>query len=371
MASKGQTYEQLETAFRHGNFKPLYFLYGQERFLIEELERMVIDRALAPHERDFNLDIVYGAEAEASAVLGLCTSYPVMANRRVVVVRSFEKLKENRLFTRYAEQPNETAIVVVTCTGKPNLSAHPYRALKQHAVWAEFKPLYQNQLPGWIDRHVKALGYRIEPQAVQMLTDYVGTNLQAAVAEIDKLITYAGERKTLAADDVVRASGQTREFNVFELQKAIGEGRYPDALRITERLLQQASNRRGEALMIVSVLTSYFTKLWKLIGCRSRRVPEKAMAERVGISPFFIQEYLRSLQRYEGPTIERAFRTLLAADFELKGGASRDERLILTLMLRRMMAEPLAEPAAGQPMPERLRSGGRISGRAPVLSRDL
>ena len=89
--------------------------------------------------------------------------------------------------------------------------------------------------------------------------------------------------------------------------------------------------------MIVSILTAYFSKLWKLTVCQAQRLPEKAMAARIGVSPYFIKEYLKSLQRYTPAAIERAFATLLAADFELKGGGSRNERLILGLMLQRLM----------------------------------
>lgn len=345
MSNTGLSYEQLETAFRHRNYKPLYFLFGEERFLIEELQRLLLTHALAPHERDFNLDIVYGAEAEAPAVLSLCAGYPMMAERRVVVVRDFEKLKDNQLFTAYAERPNPTAVVLLACGTKPNLSAHPYRALKQHAAWAEFKPLYENQMPGWIQKRVQAQGYRIEPEAVQMLADFVGTNLQAAVVEIDKLITYAAPRQTLTADDVVHASGQTREFNVFELQRAVGETRLADALRIADRMLQQASNARSECLMMISVLTGFFTKLWKLGVCQAKRMPEPAMAARIGVPPFFIKEYLFSLRRFGPEAIERAFAALLAADFELKGGSGRDERLVLMLALRRLVPEAASTAA--------------------------
>jgi DNA polymerase-3 subunit delta len=347
MAKTGHAYEQLEAAFRHQNFKPLYFFYGAERFLMDALQELLIAHGVAEHERDFNLDIVYGADTDAGSVLALCASYPVMAARRVVIVRDFDKLKENRSFASYAAQPNPTAVVLLLCNGKPNLSTQPYRALKQQAVWSEFKPLYDNQLPGWIQQRVKQLGYQIAPDAVQMLADYVGTSLQNAASEIDKLVTYAGPRRRLQADDVLFASGQTREFNVFELQRAIGEGRHPDALRITERLLHQASNTRGEALMIVSVLTGYFTKLWKLTLCRARRIPEKAMAARVGVSPYFIKEYLQSLRYYDLTTIEKAFAALLAADFELKGGANRDERLVLNLALQRLMPNDVRRMTMG------------------------
>ena len=339
MATKGLTYDQLETAFKHGNFKPLYFLYGTERFLMDELQRFLIENALAAHERDFNLDIVYGAEAEAGQVLGLCASYPAMAQRRVVIVRDFDQLKDNKRFVTYCEQPNPTAVVALICGRKPNLSAHPYRALKDKAAWAEFKPLYDNQVPGWINARLKLRGIQAQPEAIQRMADYLGTDLRSIESEIEKLITYCGDQKVISGDDVVRASGQTRDFNVFELQKALGQGQYPEALRITERLLLQASNPKSEALMIVSVLTSYFNRLWKLLFLKQKNLPNKSLAPRVGISPYFIQEYLLSLRRFDRQKIANAFASLLAADYELKGGANRDTRLILTLLIRRLVPE--------------------------------
>lgn len=337
MAVDNRTYEQLATAFRHKNFAPLYFLYGEERFLADELQEVLLANALAPHERDFNLDIVYGNESDAQSVMALCASYPVMAERRVVIVRDFESLKDNRMFKQYAEQPNPTAVVVLLCGSKPNLSMHPYRALREHAVSMEAKPLYDNQMPRWIKRRAEAEGYDITPEAVRMLADYVGTNLRRATGELEKLTTFTGERETITADDVVHASGQTRDFNVFELQRAIGERRRADAFRIAERMLQQASNARGEALMIVAVLNAYFAKLWKLCACDSG-MSDNAKAGRIGVPPFFIKEYLASLRRYAIPSIEAAFSALLAADYELKGGSSRSERLVMTLTLKKIMA---------------------------------
>lgn len=333
MADTGLAYEQLETAFRNDNFKPLYFLFGEETFLIDELQRMLVEGALTPAQHAFNLDVVYGAEAEAGAVLSLCAGYPAGAERRVVIVRDFDKLRGNRAFKEYAERPNPHAVVLLACASKPNLSAHPYRALREHAAWGHFKALYDNEVPGWIKRRAEAAGCRIEPQAVRMLAEYVGTDLRAIDSEVEKLRVFAGERDVLTGDDVIRASGQTREHNVFELQKALGEGRPYDALRVAGRMLRRATNAQGEALMIVAVLTSYVTKLWK-VPRGARRMSNNKLASIVGVSPYFVQEYVAGARRFGPAGLRRAFSALLAADYELKGGAARDPRLVITLLLR-------------------------------------
>lgn len=337
MASKGLTYEQIMAAVQRNDLAPLYFLFGDESFLVDEIQAAVLENALQPHERDFNLDIVYGSDADAQQVITLCAGYPVMAQRRVVIVREFEKLKDNRLFMTYAERPNPTAIVLLLCSGRPNLATHPYRALRQHAAWAEFKPLRTKDLPRWIEARVRRAGYAIQPAALHMLGDFLGTDLRSAASEIEKLIAFAGERTQITADDVLRASGQTREFSVFELQKAVGEQRFTDAVRISERLLLQAANPTGEALMIVAILTSFYTKLWRMLPCMAERMPERAMAGHIGVNPYYIGEYVGALQRLGVGGIERAFGALLAADYELKGGAIRDSRAIMLLLLTRLI----------------------------------
>ena len=340
----GPSYDDLATAFRHQNFDPLYFFFGEETFLIDELQDLLIEEALAPSQHDFNLDIVYGSEAEASQVIGLCQGFPAGAPKRVVVVREFEKLENNRQFKAYAQQPNPQSIVLLACTTKPNLSAHPYRALKEQATWSEFQSPYDNEMPGWIQDYVQGRGYEIDPRANQMLADYVGTDLQRAASEIEKLMTFAGDRTRLTADDVLAASGQTREFNVFELQAAIGEGRHADAERIATRILQQASNPRGEAIMMVAVLNGYFDKLWKLQAPEAQRENKYDIASRIGVPPFFADEYRQAAQRYDRAALADAYSALLAADYELKGGASRDAALVVTLLLRRLLPRA-ARPA--------------------------
>ena len=334
----GAAFEDLVTTFRHGRFAPLYFFYGEEGWFIDELQRLAVEHAVAPHERDFNLDVVFGPEANAQSVLSQCAQFPMMAERRLVVVRGFEKLADNGLFKSYAEAPNPQAVVLLLCHSKPNTSAHPYRALKEHATWANFEPLKERQLPGWVEGQFRAKKVETEAGAAQMLAEMSGPDLRALAAEVDKLVTYVGERRRVERDDVLRAAGHSAEQNPFELQNALAAGDIPRALTIADALLAQAGNRRGEALKIIGLLSAYVAKLWKLTGCLASGVPESQWAGQIGVPPFYIRDYAQAARRFGAPTLRRAFEALLAADLELKGASHRDERLILTLALRRIAA---------------------------------
>ncbi len=359
------TFEQVETAFRARNFKPLYWFYGDETYLIDEAQRLLVEHALAPHERDFNLDIVYGAEAEGVEVLARCSAYPMMAERRVVLVRDFEKMKGNALFQAYAERPNPTAVVLLACRTRPNLNTQPFRALKAHAAWGEFKALKPREVSGWLTRRIKAAGKALDGEASALLADLIGTDLQTAASEADKLVAHVGDRRAVTTADVLAAAGQSREFNVFELQKAVGDGRYPDSLTIAERLLQQASNPTGEALRIVALLSAYVTKLHRLFPLLGAHRRDDALAAEIGVPPFFVKDYAAAATRMGARRLDDAFGALLAADYELKGGTNRDARLVLLLLLRRLTG-PVSGPSASSHRPPAARAGAAGARSAPA-----
>ena len=334
----GAAFDDLVTGFKNGQFAPLYFFYGEEGWFMDALHALAVEHALAPHERDFNLDVVFGPEATAAAVLAQCAQFPMMAPRRLVVVRGFEKLDDNRQFQAYAAAPNPHAVVVLLCNAKPNVSAHPYRALKEHAVWSNFEPLKPNALPSWVERRFRARRVETEAGAAAVLAEMSGPDLRSLDAEVDKLVTYVGERARVTRDDVLRAAGHSAEQNPFELQDALGRGDLPAALGIADALLSKAGNRAGEAIRIVALLAAHLTKLWKLTGCLAAGVPEREWTRQTGIPPFFLRDYVPPAKRYGDRGVRRALEALLAADLELKGGSHRDERLVLALALRRAVA---------------------------------
>lgn len=346
MAASVYSYEQLRAAFEKGQFEPLYLFHGEERLLKVELQDVLVQNALALHEQDFNLDVIYGHESDAAQVLARCAGYPMMAERRVVLVREFDKLPENRSFAGYAEAPNPHAVVVLVVGGKANFSTHPYRALKAHAALCEFKKLDGRALPRWTAERARDAGCELDPDAAQMLIDLVGGELSDLASEVDKLVTFVADRKRITPEDVLVASGQTREHNIFELQRAVAEGRYEDSLRITDRLLQRSPNPKGEALRILGVLGLFFLKLWRVAGARAQGASNQEMAKLANVPAYYLKEYTRALRRFGHRQFESAFSALLSADYELKGGSARDERLILYLMLERILQPVRAARAA-------------------------
>lgn len=322
------------TAFKNKAFKPVYYFYGEEKYLIYRLQRLLVEEALQPHEHDFNLSIIYGPEAEGKNVVAECASYPVMAERRVVLIREFEQMPGNELFVSYTKKPNPASIVLISSSGKGN--TNPYRAIAAQAESAKFDALPDRALPGWITREVESHGYAIKPDAAQVLAQLAGGGLRTMATEIQKLLSFVGDRTDILAEDVLEVAGHSREFNVFELQRKVEQREFAESAQIMERMLHVSSNARGMSLMTVSVLSSYFNKLSKLAGRNGRGIAPGELAKMIGVPRYYLKEYQAALKRFPPADREAAFNALLAADSELKGGSERDERLILALLLRRL-----------------------------------
>jgi len=339
-------YRDLKKDFEAGRFKPVYLFYGAEPYFPDQLQQILIDHTLPPEDRDFNLDVVYGPDIAAKDVLGICQMAPMLTERRVVIIRAFDQLKGNKLFTTLAKWPNPAAIVFLVCETRPRFNADPFRTLKNTpkiAKVVEFAPLWRSQVGPFLREYASSRGCKLEKSAGQLLIEFLGTRLALLVQEIEKLITYVGvsETRVITKQDVLQASGQTREINIFELQDAITDRRRVEAHRIAEQLLLGASSRRGEVLKILAVLNSHFLKLWKLHGCPPHGLKPADITERTGIPYTMIYKYRQAARNWPLPEIERAMQLFLSVDSEIKGFSKRSPRVIMTLLITRLLSEPL------------------------------
>jgi DNA polymerase-3 subunit delta len=343
VAKESVTYDDLIASLKSRKFQPLYLLYGEEDFLVEEATQAIIEAALGPHERQFNLDVLTGSEADIRHVIAIASSFPMMAERRVVALREVDKLnaRELDLLTAYAEQPSPTTSLVLAA-GKADMRKNPFAMIRRSGCAVECKPLYEDKLPAWIDARIHAKQRTITPEASKMLVAYVGTSMRGLNNEIDKLLLYLQDKQTITADDVSAVVGMSKEYTVFELQKAIGLGDLARAAEILQHMLDAGEN----VPFILIMLTSYFVALWKLHDLRRRGASERAMASEARISPYFLREYLGALDRYAPHQIEDAFLALAEADVQVKTTSS-DPRQVMHVLLVRLLAGA-GEAASGE-----------------------
>lgn len=339
MAKGGLTYEGLLDQIARNQIGPLYLFFGPEDFLISEATEKIIARVLSDEQRSFNLDVLYGSDVDAQHVVSVALSYPVTAERRVVVVREFDKLSGRELLGKYAESPPATTVLVLI-SAKTDFRKKPFSTLQKKAILVEFPALRESELFGWVMKRVKSQGRTIDPDACRLFASHVGDALREAQHELDKVYLYAGDRSTITVDDVSAVVGVTRDFNVFELQRAIGGRNVARATEILHRMLEA-----GESpTVIIIMLTRYFAALWKLTDARRRRASEGQLASEAGVHPRFVQEYLNALDVFGLADVERAFTILAATDEQLKS-TTADPVLLMQVMVVNLMKQHEAAAA--------------------------
>jgi len=314
-----------------GPVSPVYFLYGGEDFLAEEATGAIVRAALRGLEREFNLDLFRVGDADIREILAIASSFPMMADRRVVVLRDIEKLTARDLepLVSYLGAPSPSTTLIVV-GGKLDMRKKPYLDLKRRWPSVECKTPYENELPGWVEGRVRKAGRRISADASRLLVAYVGASLRGLQSELDKLFTYMGDKESISVDDVGSVVGFSREFSVFELQRAIGSRDRRRAAEILERMLEM-----GQSVpFILVMLTSYFNSLWKAETLRRRGLSQSDMASELQMSPYRVRELAAALKQFSLEEIEQAFCLLAAADLEVKTTSAGPRQVMHPLLAR-------------------------------------
>ena len=256
MAARGITYDEVLRDVKAKKIAPVYYLMGDEDYYIDRLSDTVVDATLTPDERDFNLDIVYGAEVDIDKVIELAHAYPMMAERRVVLVREAQAIRSLEGLESYlAHLTPSTVLIFCHKHGKLDMRKTVAKAIQQVGVLFESKRLYDNQLPPFISHYLSQHGADIEPQAVQMIAGHVGSDLSRLTTEMDKLLLALPQGNRVVSTALVEEqTGMSKDFNDFELQAALASR---NIFRANQIVKYYQGNPRS--FFITKTLSSLFT----------------------------------------------------------------------------------------------------------------
>lgn len=282
---------------RNKNFKPVYFLMGEESYFIDLITDAIIENALTDDERDFNQTIMYGADIDNyGTVVNAAKRYPMMAPRQLVVVKEAQQVANIELLSFYLKQPLESTILVINhkhgvVKGKKLLSE-----IEQVGVLYESKKLYDNQLPAFINNYVAASGRTIENKAMQMIADYIGSDLNRLTSELDKLRISMGEDKTrITPEDVERNIGVSKDFNNFELLNAIVTRNVFKANQIVNYFERNPKN--NPFIVTISVLFGFFSNL--MLAFFAADKSEQGLMQELKLrSTFQSRDYITAMRNY-------------------------------------------------------------------------
>jgi len=324
--------DEFERDIREGDIGPLYYVYGDEPYLVERGVKRLLERAVSPDFREFNLTVFYGGEAKGDEIIEAAQTLPMFAERRVVLVRKSGALSAAALETLagYVQDPVPSTCLVFQGE-KIDQRKKFFVELKKNGSLVEYKRPYENQLGPFIREEAAAHGKRLEPAAIELLAYFVGNNLQDLATQVEKIALYVGSREHVRIDDVKAVASDTKVDSVFDLANALGEKNLDKALRTLQTIL-----RDGEApLMVLAMMTRHFRQLWRVRELVDRKVPSQEISKTAGIHPYFIRGVMAQADGYAPSAFRTIFERFFATDLALKtsGGKAVDllERLVMDI----------------------------------------
>ncbi|MDF9795524.1 DNA polymerase-3 subunit delta [Catalinimonas alkaloidigena] len=339
------TPESVLKSLREKQYAPLYFLQGEEPYHIDLIADYIEENVLEESERGFNQIIMYGKDVDVSTVLNNAKRYPMMSERQVVIVREAQEVQDlnakggQQQMEAYVKNPMPSTILVFcykykTIDGRKPLS----KLLDKFGVLVESKKMYDNQLPDWIAQYIKQKGFQIDDKAVQMLADYIGNNLKRLTNEIEKVLInfrQGDEEGEITPAVIQKYIGISKEYNVFELQKALAVRDVLKANRIIQYF--EANQKANPIIPVIALLFTFFSKL--LLVHQSSDKSERALAGVLKINPFFAKEYKIAAVNYPLPKVIANIHHLRMADQHAKGidnSAGNDAQIMKELVFRLM-----------------------------------
>lgn len=304
------------------DFSPLYLLHGEEAYFIDQLEAAIEEHALREPERAFNQTILYGKDADHLQVVDAARRFPMMAERQLVILREAQDMRGLKELAAYAAQPSPTTVLVISHKHKKlNGNLTLTKNLKKNGIVFESKALYENKVPGWISKYLKERKYGIDSEASLLLGEFLGTSLGKISNELDKLMLNLAPGTTITTKIVEDQVGVSKDYNVFELQKAIGHQDPVKAARILHYF--RANPKAGPLPMVLGSLYTYFSKVFRLKELHRKRASKQEIMSALSLRfDFFLADYDRTARNYSEAGIRHIFTLLREYDLKSKGVGS-------------------------------------------------
>jgi DNA polymerase-3 subunit delta len=300
-----------------GKIKPIYFLMGEEPYYIDRLSDYIENNVLTEEEKGFNQTVLYGRDVTVEDIVSAAKRYPMMAERQVIIVKEAQDLvKTIDKFESYASDPVPTTVLVL-CYKYKTLDKRKKvtKLFEKSGLVFESKKLYDNQVGQWITRVLQAKKYSIEPKASAMLVEFLGTNLEKINNELEKLQIILPVGSTISANHIEENIGFSKDFNIFELRKAIGEKNQLKSYKIAQYFSENPKDH--PLVMTTGMLFSFFVQLLQYHGLKDKN--PKNVAAVLKVNPFFLKDYDVALRNYPMKKVSKIVTLLREIDVKSKG----------------------------------------------------
>ena len=303
---------------RQGVIAPVYFLMGDESYFIDKIAQFIGEHVLSEEEKGFNQLILYGKEVSIEDVIGNAKRYPMMSEKQVIIVREAQHLSRTiEKLSSYIEQPQRSTVLVI-CYKFNRLDKRKklFKILQQSdAVLFDSKKLYENQVAEWIRKMLKGKGYAISHKSAALLVEFLGTDLSRINNELEKLQLVLPKDSEITPETIEKHIGISKDYNNFELRKAIGE---KDFLKATKIMGYFARNPRDNPFVVtVTLLHNFFSQLLQYHGLQDHS--PKNVASTLRINPYFVSEIQTAARNYPMKKVSKIVSYLREMDLKGKG----------------------------------------------------
>ncbi|KOY52339.1 DNA polymerase III subunit delta [Polaribacter dokdonensis] len=321
---------------KKGDIKPIYFLMGEEPYYIDKISDYIEENVLDESEKGFNLQVMYGRDASIEDIVSSAKRYPMMADKQVLIIKEAQDLSRSiEKLVAYANNPQPTTVLVINYKYKKlDKRKKLHKAIAKTGLVYESKKLYDNKVADWIRRVLSGKKYQIEPKAAQMLVEFLGTDLSKIANELDKL-TLILPKETIINDAHIEENiGISKDFNNFELLKAIGDKNILKANRIINYFVENPKN--NPTIMTISLLNNFFTKLLLFHGLQNKS--KDAVSKALGVNIYFVEDYFAASRNYPMRKVAQVIAFLRDADVKSKGvGANQTQGDILKELIFKIL----------------------------------
>ena len=311
------TVQSILNEIKAGDIRPLYFLMGEEAFFIDQISTFIETSVLDETQRGFDQTVLYGKDTSVDAILSCAKRFPMLAARQVIVVKEAQNLSRTiEDLLPYVKNPQQTTTLVI-CYKYKSIDKRKalYKALSKAHVVFESKKIYDSKIPSWISGELQKMNLKITPKASYLLSEFLGNDLAKISNELSKLQLVMGDNDLITPELIQINIGISKDFNNFELQKAIAQLDQKKAYQIV-RYFSENPNQHPMVLT-VATLYSFFSKLMILHTVNDRN--PKVLSRAIGVNPYFLNDYTAAAKNFPMRRISSVFQTLRTIDVKSKG----------------------------------------------------
>lgn len=288
----GISFDQIMTDLRRKDFKPLYFLMGDEAYYIDTITDFIQNNVLDEMQREFDLTVVYDKDTDMNTIVNAAKRYPMMSPKQVLIVKEAQNIKDWDNLEFYLKMPQSTTILVFAYKyGTPDKRKKWYQETAKKAVLFESVKLRDYEMSPWISRYVKTKNLTIDDKSLNILVEFLGADLSKVANEIDKLAIILKDKGQRITPEIIEKNiGISKDFNVFELQAALIN---QDILKANRIIKYFGDNKKANPIqMVLAQMFSFFANL--MIFHYLADKSQGNVAVELKINPYFVKDYERA-----------------------------------------------------------------------------